>query len=83
MVEYIDKNATEKALTVAAANGKDKDRRTWAKAICVLHDMPVADVSPAEQFLQLTEENREKVRDYVAHLIKEQCTPVAKMDGGI
>lgn len=29
----------------------------------------------AEQFRQLTEENREKVRDYVAHLIKEQCTP--------
>lgn len=29
----------------------------------------------AEQFRQLTEENREKVRDYVAHLIKAQCTP--------
>ncbi len=29
----------------------------------------------AEQFRQLTEENREKVRDYVANLIKEQCTP--------
>lgn len=43
-MELIDKNATERALTVAAASGKDKDRRTWAKAICVLHDMPV--VSP-------------------------------------
>lgn len=29
----------------------------------------------AEQFRQLTEENREKVRAYVANLIKEQCTP--------
>ena len=29
----------------------------------------------AEQFRQLTEENRERVRDYVANLIKEQCTP--------
>ena len=29
----------------------------------------------AEQFRQLTEENREKVRDYVPNLIKEQCTP--------
>lgn len=46
MAEYIDKNALDKALTVAAANGKDKDRRTWAKAICVLHDMPAADVAP-------------------------------------
>lgn len=43
-MELIDKNATERALTMAAASGKDKDRRTWAKAICVLHDMPV--VSP-------------------------------------
>lgn len=69
-MECIDKNATEKALTVAAARGRTKDRRTWAKAICVLHDMPV--VSPAAQFLQLTEENREKVRTYVAQLIAAQ-----------
>lgn len=34
------------------------------------------ELAAAEQFRQLTEENREKVRDYVAHLIKEQCTPV-------
>lgn len=79
-MECIDKNATEKALTVAAASGKDKDRRTWAKAICVLHDMPV--VSPAAQFLQLTEENREKVGAYVAHLLKEQGTPEAEKKGG-
>lgn len=47
MAEYIDRAALDKALTIAAANGKDKDRRTWAKAICVLHDMPAADVVPA------------------------------------
>lgn len=46
MAEYIERKALEKALTIAAANGKDKDRRTWAKAICVLHDMPTADVAP-------------------------------------
>ena len=28
----------------------------------------------AQQFRQQTEENREKVRDYVANLVKEQCT---------
>lgn len=33
-------------MTIAAANGKDKDSRTWAKAICVLHDMLTADVEP-------------------------------------
>lgn len=46
MAEYIDRKALDKAMTIAAANGKDKDRRTWAKAICVLHDMPTADVAP-------------------------------------
>lgn len=46
MAEYIDKNALDRALSVAAANGKDKDHRTWAKAICVLHDMPAADAAP-------------------------------------
>ena len=46
MAEYIDRKALEKAMTIAAANGKDKDRRTWDKAICVLHDMPAADVVP-------------------------------------
>lgn len=43
--EYIERKALDKALTAAAANGKDKDHRTWAKAICVLHDMPAADVA--------------------------------------
>lgn len=44
MAEYIEREALDKALTVAAANDKDKNRRTWAKAICVLHDLPAADV---------------------------------------
>lgn len=35
-----------KALTAAAAHDKDKNRRTWAKAICILHDLPAADVAP-------------------------------------
>ena len=46
MAEYIDRAALEKAMTIAAVNGKDKDRRTWAKAICVLHDMPTVDLVP-------------------------------------
>lgn len=44
MAEYIEKKALDKALTAAAAHDKDKNRRTWAKAICVLHDLPAADV---------------------------------------
>lgn len=44
--EYIERKALDKALTAAAANDKDKNRRTWAKAICVLRDLPAADVAP-------------------------------------
>lgn len=46
MTEYIERGALDKALTAAAVNDKDKNRRTWAKAICVLHDIPAADVAP-------------------------------------
>ena len=44
MVEYIERKVLDKALTAAAAHDKDKNRRTWAKAICVLHDLPAVDV---------------------------------------
>lgn len=46
MAEYIDRVALEKAMTIAAVNGKDRDRRIWAKAICLLHDMPVVLIEP-------------------------------------
>lgn len=46
MAEYIDKVALENAMTIAAVHGKDRDRRIWAKAICLLHDMPTEDVTP-------------------------------------
>lgn len=42
--EYIERKALDKALTAAAAHDKDKNRSTWAKAICILHDLPAADV---------------------------------------
>ncbi|MFR8257586.1 MAG: hypothetical protein ACLVAC_01755 [Oscillospiraceae bacterium] len=42
--EYIERKALDKALTAATAHDKDKNRRTWAKAICILHDLPAADV---------------------------------------
>lgn len=46
VAKYIDREALEKAMTIAAANGKDKDRQIWARAIRLLNDMPVADVAP-------------------------------------
>lgn len=48
MAEYIDRQALEKALMIAAVNGKDRDRRIWAKAICVLHDMPAVLIEPGK-----------------------------------
>lgn len=46
MAEYIEREALDKALTVASVNDKFKSLGTWAKAICVLHDLPAADVVP-------------------------------------
>lgn len=43
MAEYIKREALDKALTIAAANDKDENRRTWAKAICILHDATAVD----------------------------------------
>lgn len=44
MAEYIERGALYEALTAAAVNDKFKSLGTWAKAICVLHDLPAADV---------------------------------------
>ena len=41
---WLNTSSGKKALTAAAAHDKDKNRRTWAKAICILHDLPAADV---------------------------------------
>lgn len=46
MSDYIERSVIERLLTIAAAGDGDKKRRTWAKAICVLHDAPAADVAP-------------------------------------
>ena len=46
MSEYIERKALYKALTTAAVNDKFKSIGTWAKAICVLHDLQAADVAP-------------------------------------
>ena len=50
MAEYVDRKAFERVLkiaeAIAVANGKDIDRRIWAKAICLLHDMPVVLMEP-------------------------------------
>ena len=50
MAEYVNLRSLESALkiadSIAKANGKDKDRQVWARAIRLLNDMPTADVAP-------------------------------------
>lgn len=92
MAEYIDREALEKAMTIAAVNGKDKDRRTWAKAICVLHDMQTADVAPVVHArwgmgrFNLETGNYEEQCTHCRNFSKEYGKPYcpncgAKMDG--
>lgn len=44
MAEYIERKALGQALTTAAVNDKFKSIGTWARAICILHDLPAVDV---------------------------------------
>ena len=46
MAEYIERKVLENAMAIAAANEQGKDRRVWARAICLLHDVQTADVAP-------------------------------------
>lgn len=46
MTEYIERNALENAMAIMGANGTQKDRHVWARAICLLHEVPTADVAP-------------------------------------
>ena len=46
MSDYIERSVIERLLTIAAAGDGDKKCRTWAKAICVLHDAPTVDAAP-------------------------------------
>ena len=62
--EYIERKALDKALTAAAAHDKDKNRRTWAKAICILHDLPAADVAPVVRGKPITKIREVTITEY-------------------
>lgn len=50
MAEYVNLRSLESALkiadSIAKANGKDKDRQIWVRAIRLLNDMPTVDAVP-------------------------------------
>lgn len=85
MDEYIERKALDKALTVAAANDKDKNRRTWAKAICVLHDLPAVDVAPVVHCRHCRSYNKPRLGWCSVHLDREGpddfCGYGVRMDG--
>lgn len=72
MADYIKREAADKALTLSAANDKDKNRRIWAKAICVLHDLPAADVAPVVHG-RMVETDR-PIRDGKSKVYGWECT---------
>lgn len=83
--EYIERKALDKALTAAAAHDKDKNRRTWAKAICILHDLPAADVVPVVHCRHCRSYNKPRLGWCSVHLDREGpddfCGYGARMDG--
>ncbi len=46
MAEYIERKVLEDVMAIMGANETQKDRRVWARAISLLHDVPTADVAP-------------------------------------
>ena len=46
MAEYIERKVLEDVMAIMGANETQKDRRVWATAISLLHDVPTADVAP-------------------------------------
>lgn len=44
--KYIAAKALERAMLAAAAADKDKNRRTWVRALGLLRDAPAVDVEP-------------------------------------
>lgn len=46
MPEYIGRKTAELAMRKAGVQGSDRQVRTWAKAECIIHLLPAADVEP-------------------------------------
>lgn len=85
MAEYIARKALYKALTTAAVNDKFKSIGTWAKAICVLHDLPAADVAPVVRCRHCRSYNKPRMGWCSVHLDREGpddfCGYGARMGG--
>lgn len=83
MAEYIDREALFAEFDRLGLGEHSIVEKVFSIGVrTIIAGMPVSDMSPVAQFLQLTEENREKVGEYVVQLIEAQGTPAAKKEGG-
>ena len=48
MSDYIEQSVIERLLAIAAAADGEENRRTWARAMCIAHITPTADVAPVK-----------------------------------
>lgn len=70
---YVEKKTLEAALNAGAAADSDSRRRAWAKAICILHDIPAADVAPVVHGKWLDEDFPEKMATVHGMAICSAC----------
>lgn len=65
-IRLSDIDRIEKSMTIAAANDRDGARRTWAKAICILHDaeFAVIDADSLEEVKAAADKQKAKRPDY-------------------
>lgn len=70
---YVEKKTLEAALNAGAAADSDSRRRAWVKAICILHDIPAADVAPVVHGKWLDEDFPEKMATVHGMAICSAC----------
>lgn len=46
MNDYVERSVIERLLAIAAVGDSEENRRTWARAMCIAHITPAADVAP-------------------------------------
>lgn len=70
---YVERKTLEAALNAGAAADSDSRRRAWVKAICILHDIPSADVVPVVHGKWLDEDFPEKMATVHGMAICSAC----------
>lgn len=78
MAKYIDVKKAEDVLTIKAAQDRDSARRTWARAITALVDVPAADVEPVQRWIPITDGLPEEEGQYLVSCDSDFAIEVAR-----